>query len=128
MPLITLSQNELHRLEAIQKLRDRRLSVVQAAEVLNLSRSQVHRLLRAYDQDGASALASKRRGRPSNRRTRRRPHPFGGRTVPGGSIVGSAYDLPIAHLLAWTSARRSKILLVTTLCSFWSSAFVTRAR
>lgn len=37
MPLITLSQNELNRLEAIQKIRDRRLSVVQAAEVLNLS-------------------------------------------------------------------------------------------
>jgi len=68
MPLIALSQNELNRLEAIQKIRDRRLSVVQAAEVLNLSRSQVHRLLRAYDQDGASALASKRRSRPSNRR------------------------------------------------------------
>ncbi len=68
MPLITLSQNELNRLEAIQKVRDRRLSVVQAAEVLNLSRSQVHRLLRAYDQDGASALASKRRSQPSNRR------------------------------------------------------------
>lgn len=66
--LITLSQEELHRLEAIQKVRDRRLSVVQAAELLNLSRSQVHRLLQIYDQDGASGLASKRRGRPSNRR------------------------------------------------------------
>ncbi|GAA4133256.1 transposase-like protein [Aminobacter aganoensis] len=66
--LITLSQEELHRLEAIQKVRDRRLSVVQAAELLNLSRSQVHRLLQSYDQDGAGGLASKRRGRPSNRR------------------------------------------------------------
>ncbi len=31
MPLVTLSQKELHRLEAIQKIRDRRLSVVQAS-------------------------------------------------------------------------------------------------
>ena len=67
MPLVTLSQRELHRLEAIQKIRDRRLSVVQAAELLDLSRSQVHRL-QAYDQDGANGLASKKRGRPSNRR------------------------------------------------------------
>ncbi|RWG08580.1 MAG: helix-turn-helix domain-containing protein, partial [Mesorhizobium sp.] len=48
--------------------RDPRLSVVQAAELLDLSRSQVHRLLQAYDQDGAGGLVSKKRGRPSNRR------------------------------------------------------------
>jgi predicted transcriptional regulator len=63
--LVTLSQKELHRLEAIQKIRDRRLSVVQAAELLHISRSQVHRLL---DRDGAAGLASKKRGRPNNRR------------------------------------------------------------
>lgn len=66
--LVTLSQNELHRLEAVQKIRERRLSVVQAAELLRLSRAQVHRLLQAYDRDGAAGLASKKRGRPSNRR------------------------------------------------------------
>jgi hypothetical protein len=66
--LVTLSQNELHRLEAVQKIRDRRLSVVQAAELLRLSRAQVHRLLQAYDRDGAVGLVSKKRGRPSNRR------------------------------------------------------------
>jgi len=66
--LVTLSQNELHRLEAVQKIRERRLSVVQAAELLRLSRAQVHRLLQAYDRDGAAGLASKKRGQPSNRR------------------------------------------------------------
>jgi transposase len=65
--LVTLSQKELHRLEAIQKIRHRRLSVVKAAELLHISRSQVHRLLQAYDQDGAGGLASKKRGQPSNR-------------------------------------------------------------
>lgn len=54
--LISLSQDELNRLEAIQKIRDHRLSVVQAAELLHLSRSQLHRLLQAYDQDGAGGL------------------------------------------------------------------------
>ncbi|MFU0508034.1 ISNCY family transposase [Pseudaminobacter sp. NGMCC 1.201702] len=68
--LVTLSQNELHRLEAVQKIRGHRLTVTQAAELLRLSRSQVHRLLQAYDRDGAGDLASKKRGRPSNRRHR----------------------------------------------------------
>ncbi|NRP75766.1 hypothetical protein ILFOPFJJ_06689 [Ensifer psoraleae] len=43
--LITMSQKELHRLELIQQIRGRSLSLVQAAELLGLSRSQVHRLL-----------------------------------------------------------------------------------
>lgn len=66
--LITMSQKELHRLEFIQRIRDGRLSVVQAAEQLGLSRSQVHRLLQAYDQDGTAGLVSKKRSQPSNRR------------------------------------------------------------
>ena len=66
--LVTLSQKELHRPEAVQKIRERRLSVVQAAALLHLSRSQVHRLLQAYDRDGADGLASRKRGRPSNHR------------------------------------------------------------
>lgn len=63
-----MSQDELNRLEAIQKIRAHRLSVIQAAELLRISRSQVHRLLQAYDRAGADGLVSKKRGRPSNRR------------------------------------------------------------
>ena len=37
--MITMSQKELHRLDIIQKIRDERLSVVEAAERLGLSRS-----------------------------------------------------------------------------------------
>jgi hypothetical protein len=44
--MITTSQKELHRLDVIQKIRDQRLSVTQAAELLGLSRSQMHRLRR----------------------------------------------------------------------------------
>ena len=65
---VTMSQKELNRLEAIQKIKDRRLSVVQAAKMLRLSRSQVHRLIQAYDRDGAAGLVSRKRGVPSNRR------------------------------------------------------------
>lgn len=66
--LITMSQKELHRLELIQRIRGRSLTVVEAAALLRLSRSQVHRLLQAYDLAGADGLVSKKRGRPSNRR------------------------------------------------------------
>ena len=65
---VTLSQKELQRLEAVQKIRERRLTVTHAAELLHLSRSQVHRLLQAYDRDGVDGLVSRKRGRPSNRR------------------------------------------------------------
>ncbi|MBX8827837.1 helix-turn-helix domain-containing protein, partial [Ochrobactrum sp. SFR4] len=61
-------QKELNRLEVIQKIRDRRLTIVQATVLLDLSRSQIHRLLQAYDKFGQSGLISKRCGRPSNHR------------------------------------------------------------
>lgn len=66
--LITMSQKELNRLEVIQKIRDHHLRVVEATSLLDLSRSQVHRLLQAYDRLGHSGLISRRRGRPSNHR------------------------------------------------------------
>ncbi|TWA13403.1 winged helix-turn helix protein [Sinorhizobium medicae] len=66
--LITMSRKELHRLELIQRISGCSLSVVEAAALLRLSRSQVHRLLQAYDLAGADGLVSKKRGRPSNRR------------------------------------------------------------
>ncbi|MBM7331301.1 helix-turn-helix domain-containing protein, partial [Agrobacterium sp. S2] len=60
--LITMSQRELNRLEVIQKIRDRRLTVIQATALLDLSRSQIHRLLQAYDKLGSAGLVSGRRG------------------------------------------------------------------
>jgi len=37
--LVAMSQKELHRLEAVQKVRDRRLSVSNAAKILSICRS-----------------------------------------------------------------------------------------
>ena len=65
--LITLSDLELSRLEVIQRIRQRRLSVTQGASLLHISRSQMHRLLKAYDERGAKGLVSKKGGKPSNR-------------------------------------------------------------
>ncbi|WP_273793923.1 ISNCY family transposase [Brucella anthropi] len=66
--LITMSQKELNRLKTVQQIRDNQLRVVEAAALLGLSRSQVHRLLQAFDRLGAAGLVSGKRGRPSNRR------------------------------------------------------------
>ena len=66
--LLPMSRQELSRLEVIQRVRHKTLSQRQAADLLALSVRQVKRLCRAYKEAGASALVSKRRGRPSNNR------------------------------------------------------------
>lgn len=63
-----MSTSELKRLELIRRIVSRELTATAAAEVLGLSRSQVHRLLAAYRHHGAAALISQKRGKPSNRR------------------------------------------------------------
>ncbi len=63
-----MSQQELSRLEVIQRVSSKRLTQREAAGLLHLSVRQVKRLLRAYRQRGARALQSKRRGQRSNNR------------------------------------------------------------
>jgi len=63
-----MSQRELSRLEVIQSVCRKTLSQRRAADLLALSVRQVKRLCRAYRRGGAAALASQRRGRPSNHR------------------------------------------------------------
>jgi transposase len=65
---ITMSNRELHRTEIIQKLIDKRLLELEAAEQLGISVRQVRRLKKAYKTDGAKALISKKRNKPSNRK------------------------------------------------------------
>jgi transposase len=63
-----MSQRELSRLEVIQRVCRKALTQRRAADLLSVSVRQVKRLCRAYRREGAAALASKRRGRPSNHR------------------------------------------------------------
>lgn len=65
-----MSQQELSRLEVIQRVCREALAQRRAADLLALSVRQVKRLCRAYRREGAAALTSKRRGRPSNNRLR----------------------------------------------------------
>jgi transposase len=65
-----MSQRELSRLEVIQRVCRKALTQRRAADLLALSVRQVKRLLSAYRREGAAALVSQRRGRPSNNRLR----------------------------------------------------------
>ena len=65
---LTLSMKELDRLHVMTRLAERRLTRRRAAALLRLSERQVRRLYRAFVQDGAAGLVSRRRGRPSARR------------------------------------------------------------
>lgn len=66
--LLIMSQKEVSRLEVLQQIQEKRLTQVDAANLLNLSVRQVRKLQHAYRQQGAAGLVSKRRGKPSNNR------------------------------------------------------------
>jgi hypothetical protein len=64
--IIIMSNRELHRVEILQKLIDKRLIEHDAAEQLGLSVRQIRRLKKAYKTGGAVGIVSKKRGKPSN--------------------------------------------------------------
>ncbi len=66
--LLTMSNQEITRLEVMQRLGDKRLKQFEAARMLGISVRQVKRLFRAFKAYGAVGLVSRRRGRPSNNR------------------------------------------------------------
>jgi hypothetical protein len=70
METLALSYEELDRVSVIERGIEKRLTQREAARMLGLTSRQVRRLRRAYERDGPIGLASKHRGRPSNRRLR----------------------------------------------------------
>lgn len=66
---IEMSEREIERLKVLERVREGVMSQRQAAVQLRLSERQVRRLKRRYDSEGAAGLISRRRGKPSNRRT-----------------------------------------------------------
>jgi hypothetical protein len=65
---IEMSKQEIGRLEVLRRMLDGVISRRRAGELLGLTDRQVRRLRRGYEEIGAAALVSKKRGRPSNRR------------------------------------------------------------
>jgi hypothetical protein len=63
-----MTHEELDRFGVISRVRERRLTQVEAARILDLGVRQVQRLCAAVARDGADGLISRKRGRPSSRR------------------------------------------------------------
>ncbi|HEX2278712.1 MAG TPA: ISNCY family transposase [Candidatus Tectomicrobia bacterium] len=68
MAVVAMSEAELARVGVLGEVAAGRLSVEHAAGLMDVSRRQAFRLLGRFREGGAAALASRRRGRPSNRR------------------------------------------------------------
>lgn len=66
MELITMSNEELSRLEIIQKVILREFKQDLASELLNISTRQIRRLAENYKQYGIQGLISRKRDKPSN--------------------------------------------------------------
>lgn len=64
--IIAMSKKELTRLDIVQRVAGKQLRQAEAARLLSLTERQVKRLVRAWREQGAQGLVSKRRGRPSN--------------------------------------------------------------
>ena len=69
MAVLSVSDGELRRLEVLRDVDRNGLPMRAAAQLFGRSERQVYRLLKAFRRDGAAGLISKKRGRPSNRRT-----------------------------------------------------------
>jgi hypothetical protein len=67
MTVVSMSRDELDRVQVLRDVVLERITVTEAAQLLRLTRRHVFRLLRRYHERGPAALVSKKRGKPSNR-------------------------------------------------------------
>src|SRR6266550_1235528 len=68
MGVVLMSKRELNRIDILARLDGGRLTTAAAADLMTITLRQTYRLLRRYRDGGASAIANRRRGRPSNNR------------------------------------------------------------
>lgn len=68
MGWVMMSERELNRIEVLAQVNDGRLSVMDGALLLGLSKRQIFRLLVRFRKDGASGLRHKARGKAPNNR------------------------------------------------------------
>ena len=67
--MVMVRQGELKRLHVIQKVLERVIKQVEAAEILLLSGRQIRRIVKRIRTEGDRGIVHQSRGRPSNRRT-----------------------------------------------------------
>ena len=68
---IEMSNKELIRKTEVERVLDQRSTQKEAAKRLGVSERQFRRILRRYRQEGDGGIVSKKRGKPSNRKTKR---------------------------------------------------------
>jgi transposase len=68
MGVVLMSKRELNRIDVLARLDSRRLTTSAAADLMQVTLRQTHRLLKRYRAGSAPAIANRRRGRPSNNR------------------------------------------------------------
>jgi hypothetical protein len=66
--MIMARQGELKRLHVIQKVLERIIKQVEAAQILSLSERQIRRVVKRVSREGSRGIIHRSRGRPSNRR------------------------------------------------------------
>src|SRR3979490_3409541 len=68
MGVVLMSKRELNRIDILARLDGGWRATAGAADLMRIPLRQTHRLLKRYRDGGASAIANRRRGRPSNNR------------------------------------------------------------
>jgi transposase len=66
MGLVIMSERELNRIEVLAQVDDGRLSVQNGANMLDVTKRQMFRLLKRYRTDGAASIRHKARGKVPN--------------------------------------------------------------
>ena len=64
-----MTRKEINRCGLMEQVKNHRIRQMDAAEMLGVSDRHFRRLLKAYRENGEEGLLSKKRGKPSNRRT-----------------------------------------------------------
>jgi len=67
MGWVEMSERELRRAEVLASVFAGRLTMTAAADLMDVTRRQAHRLARQFADHGAAGLRHRARGRPSNR-------------------------------------------------------------
>lgn len=67
--LVVMTRKEISRCGLMEQVKNHRIRQMRAAEMLGISDRHFRRLLKTYREEGAEGLCSKKRGKPSNRRT-----------------------------------------------------------
>lgn len=64
--IISMTNKELNKLEIIRKVLDKRISQVQASDILSVTTRQIRRICKRYQKEGPKGLIFRKRGAVGN--------------------------------------------------------------